>query len=196
MTEEDILPETSVSEREQVQVTLLDTPPPTSTCSSSKAAASQRAYDLSDVDSVQSCLLPDSSEYPAEVLTSPLDLISGDNPDLVGDNIQAVFNVSSTTQVDPLNTSSHDSSLTEVYETTEFYDFVTTNCDLLFGMNERLHSFPEIYNLDQLKFSNATVRRIAVSIDNQQDFLIDIISYSKLVAKLIKNCLFFFSHIP
>lgn len=139
---------------------LIETPPRTSTASSSMDCADHTA----SLEATSTSLSDDGfvpNSCPATPTYGHLGLSL--QPNLILSNIleqdgMQLANVSSSSLVDPLETLPQKIS-SPVVE----FNTLSSHCELLYGLAERLFLKPDVYNLDELSFNNSDVRLIAVT---------------------------------
>lgn len=142
----------------------METPPRTSTTSSSVNFVDQSLSNTASLSSLSEdeMFLPDSPHHQATATHSQLGLSL--QPNLVLSNIleqdgTPMANVSNSSLVDPLETLSPKSCSTAVQHGT-----LSTHCESLYGLAERVYLKPDTYRLDELSISSPDIRLIAVII--------------------------------
>lgn len=139
---------------------LIETPPGTSAAGSSTDCDHIELNGASVTSLSDDEFLPDSTHQAnstcAELgLTVQTNLVMSNI--LEQDGMQSA-NTSITSLVDPLETSP-EKTISPAIELVP----PSTHCELLYGLAERLYLQPDVYNLDELSFSNPDVRVIAVN---------------------------------
>lgn len=138
---------------------IIETPPRTSTACSSVADQSLTHDEVSS----DNCEPPD---YLGNVPSAAdLDVAEATVPILLQNNvleqdIARLTNVSVSSQADPLETAPQLPTIHTLGSTME-QEHISSHCDYLYGLNERVYSKPDIFHLNELHFSNSDVRRIA-----------------------------------
>ena len=134
----------------------LETPPPTSSeCTSFNFAEHPFCTTASLHDCMMSTRtqLPDSSiDFGVKVVV-PLDPATRNSNE---EEETSMISVSSTSQLDPLETGLQTSNLKMELGT------ISTHCEFLYGLVERLYSKPPVWSLHELKIGNTSIRTIAV----------------------------------
>lgn len=123
-----------------------------------KASAACSSFDDHSSSHTESCngIMEDDAEFP----TAASRLVVASAPILFQSNNAedaAPLNTSSVSQPDPLEMGPQHTSLKTRSPP------VNVHCDYLYGLNERMNCKPDIFNLQELDFSNPDVRLVAVS---------------------------------